>query len=276
MIVFAEHAILASRLTALRLGTETENARNESGTEKAIRSNPDSSKFNHGDYSHSRLPCLLCHRRVSNALQPTLPGHTPCAGCHSKDFVNSASAICTVCHTNVQSGAMKSFPGLKSFNVRFDHAQHVGAGRSSSQCATCHTPERRRVSLSLPVALGGHAACFQCHGPREVGRQGQDISSCSTCHRLAGYARTSEGSKAYSIGFSHANHGRSKKLNCNSCHSIRAGMAQRRQVTSPIPDMHSASGRAESCASCHDDKRAFGVAKSSDCQRCHQGTTFRM
>jgi c(7)-type cytochrome triheme protein len=243
---------------------------------ETLKASTDFSKFGHASESHSRLPCLLCHRRDSNEAQPKFSGHTPCAGCHAQEFANAGSQICTICHSNAQSGATRTFPKLKSFNVKFDHARHVGSGRTSSQCGSCHRPERRGVSLSIPGGLGGHSTCFQCHSPRSQGRSGQDISSCSTCHTLAGYARTPEGSRAYAISFSHAKHGAGKKLNCSSCHSIRPGMPQRRQVTSPVPAMHAASARVLSCMSCHDNKRAFGVENSSDCKKCHQGTTWRM
>ena len=49
----------------------------------------DYSKFQHSSRNHSRLPCLLCHRREGNASLPKLPGsngHLPCAGCHAQQF----------------------------------------------------------------------------------------------------------------------------------------------------------------------------------------------
>jgi hypothetical protein len=49
----------------------------------------DYSKFQHSNANHARLPCLLCHRRDSNAPMPTRPGadkHLPCAGCHAQQF----------------------------------------------------------------------------------------------------------------------------------------------------------------------------------------------
>src|ERR1041385_7438276 len=73
----------------------------------------DYSKFQHTSRNHSRLPCLLCHRRDSNAPVPKRPGasqHLPCAGCHAQQFQNSESPICTICHTDSKSGAMKNFP----------------------------------------------------------------------------------------------------------------------------------------------------------------------
>ena len=43
----------------------------------------DYGKFAHSSRNHSRLPCLLCHRRDSNSPIPKRPGgsgHLPCAG----------------------------------------------------------------------------------------------------------------------------------------------------------------------------------------------------
>src|SRR4051794_34512398 len=73
----------------------------------------DYSKFKHDNPQHERLPCLLCHRRETNAARPTLPGksnHEPCTGCHTQQFADTTSSICTVCHTNVQAGTVKPFP----------------------------------------------------------------------------------------------------------------------------------------------------------------------
>src|SRR5215831_14119183 len=67
----------------------------------------DYSKFQHSSRNHSRLPCLLCHRRDSNAPVPKRPGasqHLPCAGCHAQQFANAESPICTICHTDAKSG----------------------------------------------------------------------------------------------------------------------------------------------------------------------------
>src|SRR3954465_10321174 len=50
---------------------------------EAQESGADFSKFSH-THTHAALPCLLCHRRENNSPQPSLPGHTPCAGCHAQ------------------------------------------------------------------------------------------------------------------------------------------------------------------------------------------------
>ena len=118
----------------------------------------DYGKFQHGSRNHSRLPCLLCHRRDSNSPVPRRPGasgHLPCAGCHAQQFSNSESPICTICHTDVKSGALKSFPHLQSFRMKFDHAKHLAMG--SVNCATCHRPARGGVAMTIPADFDAHA-----------------------------------------------------------------------------------------------------------------------
>jgi hypothetical protein len=38
--------------------------------------------------------------------------------------------------------------------------------------------------------------------------------------------------------------------------------------------MHHANARAQSCMTCHDDRRAFGGDDFSDCKKCHEGNTW--
>jgi c(7)-type cytochrome triheme protein len=234
----------------------------------------DFSKFLHSSPNHARMPCLLCHRRESSP-RPSMPGaggHLPCAGCHAQQFANTESPICTICHTDVRTGAVKSFPQLKSFRVNFDHARHMNRGGVS--CATCHRPARGGVALSIPAGFNAHSTCYGCHTPRAQSG-GRDISSCGTCHSRGGYSRTPVTAAAFRMGFSHAKHGAAQKLNCNDCHSVRAGLPQRRQVTSPEPANHHASGKTLSCQTCHDGKRAFGGDNFTVCKRCHTGTAWR-
>jgi len=233
--------------------------------------NIDFSRFLHSNTNHARLPCLLCHRRENTGARPSLPGgggHLPCAGCHAKEFANSSSPVCVICHTNSQTGALKAFPPLRSFNMRFDHARHANMGRVG--CSTCHKRARGGVAMTIPAGFNAHVTCYQCHGPQAKSGE-RDISSCGTCHQLGGYSRTTTQAAAFKVGFSHANHDASEKLNCNACHSVRAGMPQRRQVSSPLPLNHHAPVGARSCATCHTGTRAFGGDDFSACTRCHRG-----
>jgi hypothetical protein len=232
----------------------------------------DYSKFLHNSRNHARLPCLLCHRRESNSPRPQLPGqsdHAPCTGCHAQQFSNSDSPICTICHTDVKTGALKPFPQLKSHAMKFEHARHVNMEGVS--CATCHRSSRGGVALSIPAGFNAHQTCYRCHTPRAQS-QGRDISSCRTCHQPGSYRRTPEFAQAFRVGFNHSKH---HKITCIECHQIRAGMPQRRQVTSPAPLNHHARPGSESCMSCHDGKRAFGGDDFSVCKRCHTGTRWQ-
>ena len=231
----------------------------------------DYAKFLHSSRNHSRLPCLLCHRREGNSAVPKLPGasgHLPCAGCHAQQFANADSPICTICHTGPKSKSVKSFPRLKSFRMKFDHARHLDMGGVT--CATCHRSARGGVALSIPSGFNAHNGCYSCHTPRAQSG-GRDISSCGTCHQLGRYSRTPQSAPAFRVGFNHAKH---QKITCNECHQVRANMPQRRQVTAPEPLNHHASGRTMSCMSCHEGKRAFGGDDFTACKRCHTGKAW--
>ncbi|HMH45949.1 MAG TPA: cytochrome c3 family protein [Pyrinomonadaceae bacterium] len=238
-----------------------------------VPDNGDFSKFKHDSSYHARLPCLLCHRRETNSATPGWPGktnHLPCAGCHAKQFADTGSPICTVCHTNAQSGGLKPFPRLTSFAMKFDHARHVGM--RSVACVSCHKPQRQGVAMTIPSGFNAHVTCFQCHGPGAKSGD-RDISSCGTCHALGHPSRTREAAAAFQVGFSHSKHGKAEGLACNECHRVRAGVS-RNQVSAPQPLNHHASTNALSCMSCHNGKRAFGGDDFSACKRCHQGTTW--
>jgi len=234
-------------------------------------------KFSHSTPRHASLGCDSCHERADNSSQPRLPGHKACTDCHIQQFTTSGSPLCLGCHTSVESPdpPLKAFPGLASFNMRFDHASHTqGGARPEQGCVSCHRPARRGVALTIPAGPSAHDNCYRCHTPNAQAA-GRDISSCSTCHAQGGYARTPAGSRAYSVSFSHADHGARQNLRCDSCHQVRAGAAQRRQVSAPQPTQHFGSARAQSCMTCHNDRRAFGGDDFADCKRCHKGQTFR-
>ena len=95
------------------------------------------------------MPCLLCHRRDDDSARIGFPGkagHTPCIGCHQDQFaVGSGGPICTICHTNAETGALKGFPGLQSFGRKFDHNRHQRVN-----CSVCHKTADRGVALSVP------------------------------------------------------------------------------------------------------------------------------
>lgn len=239
-----------------------------------VPENADYSKFRHDSSYHARLPCLLCHRRETNSPRPSMPGkpnHLPCAGCHARQFADSTNAICTICHNNPPSGALKLFSRLSSFNMRFDHARHIRMG--GIDCSTCHRPSRGGVAMTIPTGFNAHVTCYQCHGPQAKSSE-KEISSCGVCHELGRRVRTSEMAPAFRVGFSHAKHSKDEGLNCNECHRLRTGVTQRFQVSVPQPLNHHASPNSLSCMSCHNAKKAFGGDDFASCKRCHSRDTW--
>jgi c(7)-type cytochrome triheme protein len=230
----------------------------------------DYTKFEHTSFRHARLPCLLCHTRTDNSTRPKFSGHLPCSGCHVQQFNDPQSGICTVCHVSTQGGALKAFPPLRSFNLRFDHGRH----QAGVACATCHRPLARGAALSIPARAQGHTTCFQCHTPQAKNRLGDNISSCDTCHRLGTLVRTPTQAAAFRVGFSHARHTAQQGVSCANCHTVRPGATRSNQVTAPAAFQHHTTGRGQSCITCHNGKRAFGGDDFTSCKRCHQPNHF--
>ena len=241
----------------------------------------DYSKFLHTSQRHASVACSACHHRNDNSAQPIFPSHKDCTGCHLTQFTTPNVPMCSICHTSVNGNdpPRKTFPGSfkESFNMKFDHAQHMtGAARPKSGCVACHSsPQRRGVALSIPTGVAAHTQCYTCHTPNAQAN-GRDLASCKTCHEQKSYARTPTSAAAFGLAFSHAQHGPRQRLACADCHNYTAGLPQRRQVSSTRALEHFPSGN-NTCASCHNGGRSFGGDLNfKDCRRCHTGQTFRM
>lgn len=244
------------------------NTNKEVSPAPSINPNADFSKFQHSNAEHARFPCALCHERKDNSATPKLPGHIPCASCHTAQFADNKNAICTICHKDAESGEVKPFPPLKSHNVIFDHAKHL----RQTNCTTCHKPLRNGVAVSIPAGFNAHNSCFQCHTPDAKSGE-KNINSCNVCHQPGKFGgRIRETAQTYEkTPFSHASH----KFACTDCHSVKAGAARGNQLTAPVAAMHFPPKNVQSCASCHNNKRAFGGDDFSDCRRCHKGNDFK-
>jgi Class III cytochrome C family. len=241
----------------------------------------DYSKFSHTTQKHSTLACASCHERQNNSSTPTFPGHKACMDCHQAQFFTPQTPLCNICHSSLSGSnpPLHGFPSKfkESFNAKFDHAQHnTGEGRPAQGCASCHTATLRRgVAMTIPAGISAHNNCYQCHTPGKTSG-GRDISSCATCHSLASYRRTPTNSVAFNASFSHAKHSFRQRLDCADCHTLRGGLPQAKQVTSPRTAQHFPPSRGIiSCATCHNNKRAFGEADYGDCKRCHTQATFK-
>jgi len=243
----------------------------------------DYSNFKHSSQRHASLPCTSCHQRKDNSATPSFPGHKACLGCHSGQFVTPNVPMCVICHADVNNSnpPLRSFPAKfnESFNVRFDHAQHMtGAARPASGCAACHgRAGGRALAQSIPSGMAAHNQCYTCHTPSSKSQAGKEIASCGVCHEQKPYSRTTTNARSFRFAFSHAKHGPGQRLACADCHTLTAGLPQSRQVSSPAPLEHFATVRGKSCLTCHNGKRSFGGDLAfKDCRRCHSSASFKM
>jgi len=68
-----------------------------------------------------------------------------------------------------------------------------------------------------------------------------------------------------SVVFNHDSHVNAAKKKCSECHyAIYTSHLQRKAVGM------AAMRAGKSCGACHDGKKAFGVATSKHCDRCHK------
>jgi c(7)-type cytochrome triheme protein len=243
----------------------------------------DYSNFKHNSQRHASLACTACHQRSDNSATPRFPGHKACSSCHTGQFVTPSVPMCVICHADVNSSnpPLKTFPAKfnDSFNLKFDHAQHMsGAARPPNGCASCHRPTGgRAAAFGIPTSIAAHNQCYTCHTPSSKSQAGREIASCGVCHDQKPYARTSTNARSFRFAFSHAKHSSAQRLACADCHSLTAGLPQSRQVSSPLPFEHFASGGGKTCLTCHNGKRSFGGDLAfKDCRRCHTSASFKM
>jgi c(7)-type cytochrome triheme protein len=215
----------------------------------------DFSKFKHGSVRHSTVPCLLCHQRNEESPQPKFSSHTPCLGCHTPQFKDNSHPICVICHTEPNSEKLKPFPAMASFKAHFNHTAHF----KETNCTTCH--KTQGSGMTVPARAAAHAVCFQCHTSNAIVGE-KNIGSCSTCHEPGAANRIVDSTKNIGFNFDHTRHA---GVSCTSCHSP---LASGNKMSAITVSMHS--GAPNSCATCHNEKRAFGANDFSDCRRCHQ------
>lgn len=226
--------------------------------------------FNHKIPEHKQFECASCHQRQGRSLDMEFAAHDACIGCHLNQFTDKAlmekdKIMCSICHSELQGSPppMKTFPARfkEGWNMKFDHGDHDnGAGRPPAGCASCH--QSAGAAKSIPVGFQAHNNCYSCHtADAQIG------SSCSTCHELAPYNRTSPARTAFRGSFSHNQH---NSVGCADCHAVRGGAPQGRQVSTIAVSQHC--GGSNNCATCHNGARAFGdgnFADISSCSRCH-------
>ena len=232
--------------------------------------------FSHTIPEHKEFECNSCHQREGRSLDMEFAAHDSCVGCHLNQFTDRSlmdkdKVMCSICHGDLQANPppMKTFPVKfrEGFNMKFDHSAHDnGEGRPPAGCASCH--QSAGPGKTIPVGFQAHNNCFTCHTAESK------IGSCSTCHEIAPYRRTSPGRTAFRGSFSHGDH---NGVGCADCHTIRAGAPQGKQATNIAVSQHC--GGTNNCATCHNGVRSFGdgnFANLASCARCHAGAGFDM
>jgi hypothetical protein len=228
------------------------------------------SPFNHTRAEHQTKTkdCAFCHQRLDNSVTPVFPGHSACIECHSKDFTNTASQMCVVCHkspVDAQGTRISFATKMSEFGIKgFSHKQHMdpkkmaGEGETAPKCNTCHQ-STEGAAASFP----NHQQCYSCH----VHQANQKLGECGVCHsdvKLALKYTKGTGSALGLYNFKHGSH--TTKASCDRCH--RQIETAPKQVRADIQTISAGRGQrhTSACWSCHVQ------AKESVCTKCHRGS----
>ena len=235
------------------------------------------SPFDHNRKEHKTKTqdCAACHTRTTNDAKPVLPGHPACFECHAKDFSNTESKMCIVCHkTPPTKDNVLEFPArLGQFGFkRFSHRDHGNAEKMKDQmdaqkmpegapkCGFCHKFDEQGLRASMPK----HPECYSCHNHQPA----QKFAGCDSCHIKKSdsmqYGATL-GIAFTQYNFRHGPH--VKKAACEKCHqTIEVPAGERR---SDVLEINVARGQRHNstCWTCH------VRAKEAVCSKCHINAT---
>ena len=179
------------------------------------------------------------------------------------EWIANEQAICSVCHTDVnsQDPPVKVFPAkfIEKFDMTFNHAKH----ERITGCSDCH--QRSGKGKTIPVGFQAHADCYGCHTAETK------LGQCSYCHKLAPhYNRTVQSEYSFgTVKFTHG--GRHSDISCTECHRVVPGAENSRQVKN-IAILEHRTTPGDNCLKCHNGSRAFNGNNQNDrCERCHNG-----
>jgi len=217
-----------------RLTNKCENCHHQYDEEKKalvyIKDKEGSCQYCHGTESvnnrvsmrlASHAACIGCHREMRS--QQLTAGPVQCAGCHDPERQKLIRKVSPVPRLNVNQPdtvyikkdnkdpymAIDSYLDPKMARVRFDHKRHESSGDT---CRACH-----------------HA----------------DLSSCNSCHTLAGLKAGAD------ITIERAMHQYDSEHSCVGCHATQT--------------------RHTECAGCHTLMPSSKAKAANNCQRCHNG-----
>ncbi len=143
-----------------------------------------------------RGDCTFCHTFDAQGAYANFPGHTQCAGCHSKAGMKpqlsaaSTTADCRGCHNpeaienpgpKVKAVSYEVLTG-KYRDMKFSHVAHFKHRQEMHiTCLTCHSDVVRSTGLT-DLALPQMVECVQCHDMQKAMASAFRTSNCQTCH----------------------------------------------------------------------------------------------
>jgi hypothetical protein len=187
---------------------------------------------------HASATCEKCHKDgLAAARTPT-----NCYGCHERDDHHHGQfgRTCETCHTPTE---------WKRYTFEHDRSTHFPLrGRHKElHCADCHRGILHEERLDK--------SCYTCHREDDVhhGRQGL---RCEKCHDERGWSRevlVDHNTTRVPLTGAHA------RVACLRCH------------LSPVfKDV------ARECVSCHQREGVQRCQRGTECERCHETSTFRV
>lgn len=187
--------------------------------------------------AHARTACDKCHENgIEHGRTPTT-----CYGCHQRDDGHNGQfgRACETCHTP-----------LDWRRSTFDHDRdthfRLRGHHRETHCVSCHrgNPHEERLATS----------CSSCHERDDV-HHGREGSRCESCHDEKGWRRDvifDHDTTRFPLSGGHAH------VACTDCH------------TSP-----SFKEVGRECVSCHEKDDVHHGREGSDCERCHDVSTFK-
>lgn len=220
--------------------------------------------------AHTALECAKCHRnadahQLAKGEKRFLGLTQRCAECHEDPHKGKFDPNCASCHGQSSFTALDNFVHTSEFPLVGRHA--------GLECASCHAADGA-YAIEVVGAVDyarSPRSCQACHSSPHaasfVAGVAADLrvdaaNTCEQCHSsLAG---------SFASGGAHMDakwHGASgfelrgahRSLDCASCHASELGGFRERHP----------GGRAQACASCHEDPHAGQFGAASNCASCH-------
>jgi len=205
----------------------------------------DKGTFNHNitDFKlkgqHKQTKCSECHKKDKKFREAV----SKCYSCHKKDDVHKKKLgkKCHQCHSEVSWNKMKFDHDKTDFPLKYEHEK--------ASCDGCHPDNKHKDTPKN---------CYACHAINDVHKRRYG-KKCKTCHSEKGW------DKAF---FNHNKKtkfkikGKHKKVECDSCHTVRLGKIYKNK-----PKKY--------CYSCHKADDVHRGRNGKKCQKCHAENSWK-